>query len=154
MLNVFLYLFWMCLRSTRGTRTLCSDTYTLTPGTFRRSLGCSFPSSTPWSWIPIPWAVFLSAYVHDPDTLPLLLSLSSSTRREFSVFSLPLPFSPYRTPSFCILGQILYGICNSISCVLNYFDIHLIVLLLVFLLVARPQAYFTPKGVLLSTSSP
>ena len=85
-------------------------------------LDCGKDNATkPQSSIPIPSAVSPTAYVRDLDTPPLLQSLPSSTRRGFSIFFLPLPSFPCRILSCGTLEQILYGICNSILCVLNYF---------------------------------
>ena len=66
-------------------------------------------------------------------------------------------FFLHKMLSFCTSVQTLHGICNSISYVVkcasfNVLSLMLFDLLLVSLAVARPQVYFTPKGVFLFSS--
>ena len=91
------------------------------------------------------------AYVHDPGTHTPRLCLSLSICITLVVSLLfPVPFR-YKILSCDTSAQIPHDICNSISCVINYVcHSFCLTSFWCFLAVARPQGYFTPKGVFLS----
>ena len=82
--------------------------------------------NTPWSPKRSFWAGYLPAYVCGLGILRLQLFLRLSIHKVFLICPLFLTFYRRRKLFVSTLAQKLYGTCNSILCVLNYFCLWLL----------------------------